>query len=280
MTFSKTYVATLTKGPFPGRIDPWAEIGVYFQQIHSGMISNFLEMLGQTLLTMGYIAGRERSLQIIEPRQPDVTVRAGEQQVEPSSFTEWNYVQAAAAVSAEPGIAVSGEYYDLENLQIEHMETGELVTIVEIISPSNKVYRQEMQEYIDQRDYFVHSRNVNFVEIDLTRSVKRLLQDKVMAAFAYHIAIYLPHQLPRVIGMKFGEVIKPFALPLRQEVLLVEAQSAYENAYRTSVIGAQIRHDGRYTEADLPFPTLLTSEQRSDALAAVEQWMNELERLK
>lgn len=69
MTFSKAYVECLKQGPFPGRIDPWAETGLYFQQIHSGMINDFLSTLSETLLMMGYLAGRERSLQIIEPRQ-------------------------------------------------------------------------------------------------------------------------------------------------------------------------------------------------------------------
>jgi hypothetical protein len=282
MTFSEAYVECLKQCPFPGRIDPWAEAGLYFQQIHSGMINDFLGVLGDTLLRMGYLTSRERSLQIIEPRQPDISIRSGERQPsEPVNVASgWNYEQAAVGVSAEPGIIVAGDYFDLDGIHIKRIPSGELVTVLEIISPSNKTHRVDMQEYIDQRDHLIHKQGVNFVELDLTRSVKRLLQDKITVSYTYHIAIYIPHQLPRVIGMEFEESIKPFALPLREEVILVEPQGLYDSAYRTAAIAAQIEHESRYTEADLPFPTLLSSEQRSAALAAVEQWMNELERLK
>ena len=281
MIYSDAYVEHVTRGPFPGRIDPWGEVGLYFQQTHAGIISDFLDTLGKTLLRMGYLAGRERSLQIIEPRQPDVSIRAGELLSEPTdAFGEWNYTQAAIAISAEPGIAVTGESYDLEAIHIKRMESGELVTVIEIVSPSNKTHWQSIEEYTDQRNYLVRAQNVNFVEIDLTRSVKRLLQDKVTNTFAYHTVIHISHQLPRVVGISFEESIKRFALPLRREVLPVEAQELYDNAYRTSAIAAQIRHEGRYAEAELPFPSLLTDQQRSEALAAVERWMNELERLK
>jgi hypothetical protein len=33
-------------GPFPGRIDPWAEAGHYFKPIHGGVISELLEDYG------------------------------------------------------------------------------------------------------------------------------------------------------------------------------------------------------------------------------------------
>jgi hypothetical protein len=281
MIYSDAYVDHLSRGPFPSRIDPWGEIGLYFQQIHAGIINDFLDTFGKTLLRMGYIAGRERSLQIIEPRQPDVSIRAEELLSDPAdAYGEWNYIQAAIAISAEPGITVTGEYYDLEAIHIKTMESSELVTVIEIISPSNKTHWQAIEEYTDQRNYLVRAQNVNFVEIDLTRSVKRLLHDKITTTFAYHIAIHISHQLPRVIGMSFEESIKRFALPLRREVVLVEPQILYDNAYRTAAIAAQIRHEGRYSEADLPFSSLLTDQQRGEALSAVERWMNELEHLK
>jgi hypothetical protein len=37
--------------------------------------------------------------------------------------------------------------------------------------------------------------------------------------------------------------------------------------------------EGHYTEANLPFPSLLTEQQRRDALRAVEVWQEELMRL-
>jgi hypothetical protein len=76
MPYSDMYVELLMRGPFPGTIDPWAEAGRYFHQIHAGMIGALLEQLRLPLLRMGYVASREVSLQIAEGREPDMAVRA------------------------------------------------------------------------------------------------------------------------------------------------------------------------------------------------------------
>jgi hypothetical protein len=61
------YITLLTQGPFPDRIDPWAEVGYYFQQIHSCMIHELLEQLQPRLLPRGYVAGIEATHQTVEP---------------------------------------------------------------------------------------------------------------------------------------------------------------------------------------------------------------------
>jgi hypothetical protein len=44
--YADAYVEHWSAGPFPGRIDPWAEAGHYFKQIHGGVISELLEDYG------------------------------------------------------------------------------------------------------------------------------------------------------------------------------------------------------------------------------------------
>ena len=64
MPYSDAYVDLLARGPFPGRIDLWAETGRYFHQIHAGIISALLEQLHLPLLRMGYVASREPDVAI------------------------------------------------------------------------------------------------------------------------------------------------------------------------------------------------------------------------
>lgn len=274
MRYSDEYVQLLAQGAFPGKTDPWAEVGRYFQQIHAGIIGAMLENLRLPLMQRGYIAGREASLLIAEHHEPDVHIT--HVATDAPDKINWDYAAAAEAVRVEPGILVEAEDADQHALYIKEMETGNLVTVVEIVSPNNKTVPDEMLRYESKRRTLVHEKGVNLVEIDLTRSVKRLIPKTTTA---YHIALHLPRAAARVINMAYGEMLKSFALPLRREVLVVETQALYTHAYQQASIAAQIRSEGRYNRDDLPFASLLTSVQREEALESVTQWLKALEAL-
>jgi len=274
--YSDSYVQLLAHGPFPGRIDPWAETGRYFHQIHSGMIGTLLEQLRLPLLKKGYVASRETSLQIAEGREPDVAVRSGGPL---PAVKHWDYASAAQAILTEPGIAMDWELPELEAIYITGMKMGDLITVVEVISPSNKTHDPTIAEYQERRKHLIRVSGVNVVEIDLTRSVKRTLSDILATTYPYHVAVYLPQKPSWLLGVDFQEAIKPFALPLHETVIRVETQAAYDAAYRQASTAVQIRKERYYNEDDLPFPTLLTNDQQRDALRAVESWQTELVRL-
>jgi hypothetical protein len=276
--YSAEFVEHLTNGPFPGTIDVWAEAGRYFQQIHSGMIDHILEQIQRPLLAMGYLAGKETSLQIMEGRQPDVFVRrSGDQGGRTPTLERWDYVAAAVAVMSEPGL--EAEEPELLSLHITEFATSQLVTVVEIVSPRNKSQDYVIEDYRQRRARLVQEQGINVVEIDPTRSVKRLLDHPFTASAHYHVAVYLPLEWPRVIPLTIGEPIKRFALPLRGQVVPVEPQAAYDHAYRTATIAGHIQNEGRYTEDALPFPTLLSDDQRRQALVTVQKWQERLARL-
>ncbi|MBI1279193.1 MAG: DUF4058 family protein [Anaerolineaceae bacterium] len=273
-----TYRETYKQGPFPHRIDPWGEAPRYFQQIHSGIINDILNQIQDTIFDMGYLAGKETSLLITDQGKPDVFVRS--RQTTDITKSNWNYSQAASTVMAEPGLELSGDVFpEPDAIHITHRSTGELVTIVEIISPRNKDRSGDMWDYIERRNRLIYGKGVNVVELDLTRSVKRLTQDILAETYAYHIAIYLFDEKPRFIGMDYGEALKRFALPLRHEVVGVDTQLAYDNAYQQAYIANHIEIENHYAESELPFPSLLTDAQIREAKESVTIWREELKRL-
>jgi len=275
--FSQAYIEHRKRGPFSSEIDPWAETGRYFQQIHAGMIGQLLTQIQDPLLALGYEAGRETSLQILERREPDIYVR--KEEFSPSPPIDWNYPAAAQAVLAEPGIAIEWNIPDLHAIYIRDIESNDLVTIVEVVSPSNKIEQQEIADYRERRERMIR-KGINVMEIDPTRSVKRLLQDVTVATYAYHTAVYLPGQIPRVIGTDFGTPLKRVALPLRGEVVPMELQAAYDFAYQQASIAGQIYSDTHYTLAELPFPSLLNEKQRITTKEKADAWAVQLETLK
>ena len=89
----------------------------------------------------------------------------------------------------------------------------------------------------------------------------------------------LPDELPRVLVNGFDEPLKPFALPLRGEAIRTESQSAYDIAYQRGAIAGLIQHEVGYAEDTLPFPSMLTDEQRQACLTAVQEWQAQLNAL-
>jgi hypothetical protein len=253
-------------GPFPDQIDPWVEAAHYFQPLHNEIISALLALLDAPLLAKGYVAGRETSLQIAEGREPDVFVYSRD--LPPTA--RWDYALAAEEALAAPGVRVM-DAADRDALHIRSQATGDLVAVLEVVSPGNKTRPQDILAYQERRTRLYLERGIHVVECDFTRSVRRLSQNSETAAYPYHCAVYLPSDA-RVIGIGWGERLPRLALPLRGEVVAVELHEAYTRAYRVTNLAWHIQHDGRYTEADLPFPSLLTEDTRRTLLETVQHW--------
>jgi hypothetical protein len=276
-SFSQPEINHVEQGPFPGRIDPWAETGHYFKAIHSDMISNLIAMTKQPLFALGYVAGRETSLQIIEGREPDIHILR--QAAPQEHFRHWNYELAAAEILAEPGVLVEPEI-ELESIHIHEATSGDLVTVIEIVSPTNKIKAGEITAYQERRTRLYLERGINVVEIDPTRSIKHLTNNALTSSYPYHTAILLPGAAVRVAGIEWEQPLSRLALPLRGEAIAVELHDAYTRAYRQNTTAWHLDHDGHYTEDHLPFPSLLTSDQRAEALRTAAAWQAELERLR
>lgn len=275
MLFSNEYVQLLSEGAFKGHIDPWAEAPHYFQQIHASMIGNIANTIKSPLMTMGYYIGREASLQIAENREPDIFIQRAMNVV--TKIPKWDYELAAVEVLADPGSSIDSEI-TLDALHI-YQQDGTLVTVVEIISPSNKVNTEGIAAYRQRREKLVIEQGVNVVEIDPSRSVKRMVAHPSVLRHPYHAIIYLPNEFPHLVGMAFRQRMKRIALPLRGEVIPVELQAAYDSAYQEVTTAAQLLNNGFYTEANLPFPSLLTDVQIREAIETVAKWREELKGL-
>lgn len=279
MTYSEEYSRHLEQGPFPGRIDPWAEAARYFQQIHGNMIALLMMRLQPRLRPMGYVIAREATLHIAGERKPDLNIQQAKTAPRTKPVSDWSYAAAAAGLQMDVGIEVELDESDLDALYITDTSSGELVTIIEIVSPRNKIEPAAMLSYETRRTHLVRNVGVNVVEIDLTRSTRRLTQHPVTEAVAYHIALHLVGESTRVIGIPFGKPVKPFALPLRNTVIGLELQPVYDEAYRGG-IADQLVNEGRYNPDDLPLPSLLTTVQQEEAFATVAVWLKKLNELR
>jgi Protein of unknown function (DUF4058) len=218
----EAYYALLMRGPFLGLVDPWVEEDGFFHQIHAGMITNLARQLSLPLARLGYSISREPSLQVLENRRPDVVMTTSP--VMPEVRDRINYAAAAVAVMVEPGIAIEMEALELDAIFIRRNNDHTLITVIEIISPRNKTSLPEMEAYQERRKRLLIGQDINVVEVDITRSSNRLLEHWLTREYPYHTAIFIPNNLTRVLVTAFGEPLKKFALPLRDEVLPVDLQ--------------------------------------------------------
>jgi hypothetical protein len=46
---SQAYIECELAGPFAGRMDPWAEVGLYFQQLQSSFIGHLMQQIQRPL---------------------------------------------------------------------------------------------------------------------------------------------------------------------------------------------------------------------------------------
>lgn len=277
MSPSKDYLALLNAGPFSGRVDPWAEKDDYFHQLHAGIIGEIIKTIRTPLEALGYYASREASLQIVdEASRPDVAVLHN---TIPDHFSpRWDYGAAAAQAQAEPGVISAVDEPALDTIYI-YREPAQLVSIIEIISPRNKDRPEACLNYMVKRESFVRERGVNVLEIDLTRSIQRLLNDELVRANAYHAAVFIPGEITRIVEMPFDAPLKRIAIPLRQEVVPVDMQAIYDTAYYDHFIARQILSRGDYVESELPFPSTLTETQRQVCKDTLQRWQSALEKL-
>lgn len=268
-TYSQAFIDHMTAGPFPNRPDPWGEAGRFFHQLHGEIISHMLGQLRAPLLHMGYIAGRETSLQIAENRQPDLYIQRPTPPTEPAP--PWSYAQAAQSIHAEPGVMLEAPAPELDALHIKDADSGRLVTVIEVISPRNKNDGVLIRDYQERRARLLR-REVNVVEVDLTRSVKRLVADPLADTAPYHVAAHLYDQPPRLIGMALDAPLKRFAVPLRAAVTPIDLHPAYAHAYKRTSLAWHIDAETGYAASALPFPSLLTPDQHHNLTAAAAAW--------
>jgi hypothetical protein len=255
-------------GPFPNQIDPWAEKGRYFHQMHAHMITYLLDQLQRPINELGYVVGRESSVQITTT-QPDLFIETENNRPSKSQ----KYSQVAATLELEAGAYLAQPDIELDRLFIQAIDTGALVTVVEFVSPNNKTRQSDMMTYQNRRDE-LRQKGVNVVEIDFTRSIKRLLDDPITERYPYHIVIYPRDEAAYFIGMNLTDSPKTFALPLRDEAYPAELNSVYRQAYSNLLIAAQIQNAGDYSLDALPFPLLFLESRQ--LLEGVELWQGKL----
>ncbi len=157
--------------PFPG-MDPFLEIQKW-KSFHSRFITNLGDAL-TSFVRPRYVVDVEENVYVAHEEgdlrkiiAPDVAVMHKEEWLE--------FADGAAERLAEPAVLTLPAIDPIEEhyLVIRSRDDDVAVTIIEILSPTNKLSRDGRTEYLNKRNTVLHS-EANLVEIDLLRGGRRL----------------------------------------------------------------------------------------------------------
>jgi hypothetical protein len=202
------------RSPFPG-MDPYLEHPSLWPDVHNRLIAAIADELGP-LVAPEYYIRLERRTYILSPDdlvfigRPDLSVL-------PSSSAvpeQRGALHAAVAGVVEVTLSIPDEVGE-SYLEVHEVVTGQVVTVMELLSPANKLYPKGREEY-EQKRYEITRSRTNLVEIDLLRAGKPLPVQGRRIESDYRILISRATTRPRAHLYPFNlrDAIPVFTLPL------------------------------------------------------------------
>lgn len=213
--------------PFPG-MNPYLERRDIWPGFHDRLIALLAESLGPQL-PGNYRIDLQRRVEVEEPFGPSasaeltlmipdalVTDEPGPTTLASSPFG----AATATAVAAPPEAAIAVRVRTPREvrvtwLRVENIPNREVVTIIEVLSPTNKAPGAGRRRYVRKREAII-SAGVSLVEIDLLRNWEPMPLESPPPASDYRILVCRGWQRPDALLYPFSvrQAIPKFPLPL------------------------------------------------------------------
>ena len=202
--------------PFPG-MDPYLEHPSLWPDVHNSLLAAMRDALAPLVAPRYYIGLERRAYllhldDLIFVGRPDLSVIARQPPSKPASrlpLAGTNVIEVEVPVKSE----VSENY-----LTVHEVTSGELVTLVELLSPANKLHEEGRKQYLEKRQQILNS-YTSLVEIDLLRAGEPMPVVGTRQPSDYNILVSRGWKRPRSLLYFFNlrEAIPVFPLPLRKD---------------------------------------------------------------
>ena len=170
---------------FPG-MDPYLEDPAFWEDFHRRFITQLADDLLEHL-PANYDAHIDERIRLVESESETAEARLPDVSVDRLThpYTEQNAAEKGSIATLEPVTIpmLSVEEHRDVWIEIQRLPERELVTAIEVLSPTNK-QGKDAADYHAKR-LALHSRKVNLVEIDLLRGGKRLVFAEALPAGDY-----------------------------------------------------------------------------------------------
>jgi hypothetical protein len=209
--------------PFSG-MDPYLENPILWSDVHHSLISIYRETLSAQLRPK-YVVKIEERVYIsdesdeefdIQVRVPDVevAVRAGGESALFSLGDETTQLEIAEPVVAKTWFErVVHEAY----LTIVDRTSDKAITVIEILSPTNKVPKSPGRESFEEKRREVMNSPTHWIEVDLLRGTRMMRIPKKVGRHEYLIHISRRGQRPRgqLWGIRLPQRLPIIPIPLK-----------------------------------------------------------------
>ncbi|MBI3762558.1 MAG: DUF4058 family protein [Chloroflexi bacterium] len=200
------------RSPFPG-MDPYLEHPSLWPDVHNSLIAAIRDAVTPAVAPRYYV-GIERRMYLLKPDDlafigiADVALVPHD---EPQSLSPLPLVDVGVLEVELPMSDEVGENY----LEVHEVVTGNLVTVVELLSPVNKLHGKGRQDYEEKREQIFSSRT-NLVEIDLLRAGEPMPVVGKTVRSDYRILVARGSRRPRgrLYPFNLRQSIPQFPLPL------------------------------------------------------------------
>ncbi len=238
-------------------MDPWLEHPALWPDVHNSLIAAIANELTPQVAPKYYI-GLEQQAYRMDPGElvlvgrPDLVIARparGNAGWEPAENEE----------SAVGGVldveVVTNDSLQEWFLEIHDVETGTLVTVLEILSPVNKIHAEGRVKYLNKRMKILDSRT-NLVEIDLLRAGQPMPLARVpIKRIDYRILVSRGATRPKAQLHVFGvrQPIPAIPIPLLPE----DPEPEFDLGAVVHALYDRARFDLRLNYGEPPVPPLL-----------------------
>jgi hypothetical protein len=203
------------RSPFPG-MDPYLEHPALWPDFHNSLLAAIRDDLSPVLRPRYYVAVEERIYHFTPDDLlfigiPDLSVVQRQDSPRPGP-------QAGAETAVlEVEVPLAGEVRDTF-LEVREAVTGNVVTVLELLSPANKLHRKGREDYEAKRQEYFTCRT-SLVEVDLLRAGEPMPLVRKPPRSDYRILVSRGYRRPRAHLYRFGvrQPIPAFPLPLLRD---------------------------------------------------------------
>ncbi len=234
------------RSPFPG-MDPYLEDPIFWSEFHSRLIMTISTSLLPQLLphyyigieTRTYLDGTDEALLI---GIPDAVILATQNapSPKPSRISTATQVRPQQVQIPLPRPIEIKERY----LEVREAETNAVITVIEVLSPSNKRKGKGRSDYEAKRRKILHT-DSHLIEIDLLRSDEPITMSGAMP-LDYHVLVSRSPDRPTadLYAFKLQEPIPTFPLPLREldETIDFDLQAIVNKTYAEGAYSIRLNY--------------------------------------
>lgn len=243
-------------GPFPG-MDPWLEHSELWPGVHALLISELHRALNASIRPR-YVARVEQRIVIEEEDEdaihekhaiPDIRIAKASRRRMPAAN--------GGAADAAPVVAVTMLFDERPErfIEIRDRESRAVVTVIELLSPSNKRRGSSSHAvYVAKRESVMNSAT-HLVEIDLLRDGDPIPvqgEDFEPADYLVHVSAYGDRPQGRLWPIAMHERLPVVAIPLRgKEEVALDLQACFDTLYDSAGYDLDVNYRA---DAEPPIP--------------------------